>query len=74
MSYSFVVGVNCITIILDGQSYMVERSSSTGDRVVDLLRNKASEEELLSAVHVAQADDVLAAKGGLDAFLRSRSG
>ena len=50
MSYSFVVGANCITIILDGQSYMVERSSSTGDRVVDLLRNKASEEELLDAI------------------------
>lgn len=50
MAYSFVVGANFITIILDGVPYMIERSTDTGDRVIELIKKGASDEELLEVI------------------------
>ena len=50
MAYSFVVGANFITIILDGVPYMIQRSTDTGDRVIELIKKGASDEELLEVI------------------------
>ena len=64
MAYSFVVGANFITIILDGVPYMIERSTDTGDRVIELIKKGVSDEELLEVI-LADSESADLVKGEL---------
>lgn len=50
MSYSFTVGVNFITVVINGVPYLVERDTEVGNRVISLLKDGSSEEELYNAL------------------------